>query len=147
MKIRALTNHDWPVIFDIYAKSKLDELQNESQDFMLVPLEHDTQRLTELEESDVYICEHGKVMGFGAIFKNEIRALFVHPNYRGCGVGQTLLEKLQSVGQRTISLNVANSNSTAINLYVKNGFRFEKEFTANYHGIPVKASTMTKRLS
>ncbi|KZN61347.1 GNAT family N-acetyltransferase [Pseudoalteromonas luteoviolacea] len=147
MKIRTLTNQDWPAIFDIYAKSKLDELQNESQNIKLVPLEHDIHRLTELEESDVYICENGEIMGFGAIFKHEIRALFVHPNYRGCGVGQTLLEKLLSLGKRPISLNVANSNSPAINLYVKYGFSFERAFHANYHGIIVEASRMTKHLS
>ncbi|TQF70290.1 GNAT family N-acetyltransferase [Pseudoalteromonas luteoviolacea] len=85
-QVRTLTSSDWVATFEIYAQSKLDELRNEQQQLKLIPLENDHIRLTELKESNIYIIEDKEIMGFGAICHNEIRALFVHPNFRGNGI-------------------------------------------------------------
>ena len=84
MGIRAYIQTDLVSIFDIYDRSKLDELKFEDKTFALLPLESDDVRLSELMESEIYVHqEQGQIFGFGAFCRNEIRALFVHSDSRG----------------------------------------------------------------
>lgn len=59
----------------------------------------------------------------------ELLKIIVSQNYRNCGVGKLLLEKLIDVAKKSgctnITLEVRNSNDVAISFYEKNGFRFE----------------------
>ena len=142
MKIRKYKENDCASVLEIYTKSKLDELAFESVKFELLPLENDTKRLAQLKESDIYICEDNGVVGFGAVHDNEIRALFVHPNARGRGLGRNIFEYLLSKVSGITTLYVAKTNSPAKRLYKSYGFYEADEFETNYNGVPVIANKM-----
>ena len=142
MSIRPFIKDDYSKILEIYAKSKLDELRFEKQEFDLLPLENDATRLTELTESDIYVYEEAEIVAYGAVYGNEIRALFVSPDARGKGIGKKLLEYLLSIVKEPISLYVAKTNLVAKSLYKSYGFKVVEEFKTDYNQTPVIANKM-----
>lgn len=142
MNIRKYSQWDYQQILAIYSASKLDELRYENTAFELLPLDKDKKRLAQLVESDIYIYETNTVIGFCAYFGSEIRALFVHPNARGKGIGVSLLEFMLSHIKGEATLYVAASNYPAINLYQKYGFRITSEFQTTYNKQNVVANKM-----
>jgi len=144
MSIRSFSDDDFSTILDIYAQSKLDELRFEKMEFELLPLENDENRLTQLKESDIYVYEDEGVIGYGALFGSEIRALFVCPSARGKGIGKSLLEFLLLKVTGTANLYVAKTNIPAKQLYKNYGFKVTDEFETNYNGIPVFANKMVR---
>lgn len=147
MSIRAYIQDDLPVIFDIYNRSKLDELNFEDNIFTLLPLEKDEARLSGLIESDIYVYqEQERISGYGAICGNEIRALFVHPDFRGKGIGKNLLEFLLSLIQGQPCLYVASSNQPAKRLYQLYGFNVTDTFETTYNQEPVIAQKMVREV-
>ena len=146
MNIRAYRDDDFPSIAEIYDSSKLDELVFEEGPFELLPLERDEKRLKETMESTLYVYEDGEILGYGAVFGNEIRALFVHPSSRGKGVGKKLLDHLISQAETPVLLHVAKSNSTAKSIYQKHGFRVTDEYVATYDGKQVLANIMVQEV-
>jgi putative acetyltransferase len=144
MSIRAFSDNDYPRVLDIYANSKLDELRFEPVEFELLPLDQDEKRLSALNESALYVYDDGQVLGYGAIFGTEIRALFVCPNARGKGVGKTILEFLLSKIRGRANLFVAKSNIPAKALYKQYGFEVSNEFITDYNGQSVYANEMLR---
>lgn len=144
MKIREFTDRDYQAILDIYSKSKLDELRYEDKKFTLLPLENDDKRLSELKESLIYVYEKESVVAYGAIFGSEIRALFVLPDFRGKGIGKSLLQFLLSKAKGETVLYVAKTNAPAKKFYNKFGFKITDEFRTTYNGIEVYANKMVR---
>ncbi len=145
MSIRQFLENDFPAIKDIYARSKLDELRFENQTFQLLPLERDARRLAELRESDIFVYEvDSRVVAYGALFKSEVRALFVHPDVRGLGIGRSLLEFLLSKIVRSANLYVAKNNAPAKKFYRAYGFFDVEEFETSYNGVSVYANKMVQ---
>ena len=144
MSIRPFHANDLAALLDIYAKSKLDELIYEGREFVLLPLDQDQKRLAELQESDIYVCEDNGIVGYGALFGSEIRALFVLPNCRGKGIGKLLLKHLLSLVEKPTVLYVAKSNAPAKSLYETFGFRVTEEFETTYNSVPVLANKMVR---
>ena len=144
MSIRRFTEADLSDLLEIYAQSKLDELRFEKRRFKLLRLEEDPERLPKILESTIYVYEDRGIVGFGALFESQVRALFVSPNARGKGVGKALLSFLLSKNSGEISLHVASSNWPAIGLYRRHGFQTEKEFLASYNGQSVWVSKMVR---
>lgn len=144
MSIRKIIESDYPAILDIYARSKLDELRFEDKAFELLPLENDRKRYGELKESDIYVFEDEGVKAYGALFGSEIRALFVHPDIRGKGIGKQLLEFLLSNITGEANLYVAKTNTPAKNLYKNYGFEVFSEFQTEYNGVSVFANEMVR---
>ncbi len=142
MTIRPFNNADLPAIFDIYRHCKLDELRFEQQTFTLLPLEDDEIRLGQLLASSIFVYEDDDILGYGALFNSEIRALFVTPQARGQGLGQLLLDFLLHKTTGDTSLYVAKTNAPAKQLYEKYGFRVTEEFQTQYNGLPVQANKM-----
>ncbi len=142
MIIRNFSSDDVLAIHTIYNDSKLDELKFEVEKFSLLPLHLDEKRSKALWESDIYVYEDGKVLGYGAVYRNEIRALFVSPKVRGMGIGKALLENLISHASKPIMLCVAASNIPAIKLYERFGFNVVDTFIADYNRISVVANRM-----
>jgi putative acetyltransferase len=146
MSIRPFEESDYKAILEIYSKSKLDELINESKKFKLLPLDEDPKRLAELKESDIYVYEDGGTLGYGAIFGAEIRALFVHPSGRGKGLGKHLLEYMLSKVEGAATLYLAKTNDNAKGLYEKFGFTVVDEFETEYNGLSVFANKMVRTI-
>lgn len=143
MSIRVYLQDDLPAIFDIYRCSKLDELKFEYNTFTLLPLEYDQVRLNGLMESDIYVYqEHNCISCYGAVCGNEIRALFVHPDFRGKGIGRRMLEFLLSTIQGQPCLYVSSSNEPAKRLYQMYGFSVTDTFETTYNHEPVIAQKM-----
>ncbi len=147
MRVRRFTQADYSAVLDIYSKVKLDELRYENNNFELLPLEQDTVRLAALLESDIYLYGNGKILGYGAIYKSEIRALFVLSENRGVGVGKALLEYLLSKASGEVSLHVASSNYLAKSLYESYDFNVTETFETSYNGIAVLANTMIRTIN
>ena len=142
---------DYASILDVYAHAKLDELINENGNFKLLPLNKDKKRLSELQQSDIYVYDDNGVVAYGAVFESEIRALFVHSHSRGKGIGKTLfrflLNKLTPCpDNHTVTLHVAKSNDAAKALYKNFGFKVVEEFMAEYNGVDVMANKMQRTL-
>ena len=144
MKIRAFCDKDYPRVLEIYANSKLDELRYENEKFELLPLENDEKRLSALKESDIYVYDDGGILGYGAVFESEIRALFVCPLARGKGIGKVLLEFLLSQISGKAILYVAMTNIPAKELYKRYGFEVSDKFITEYNGVPVYANQMVR---
>jgi putative acetyltransferase len=142
--IRPYRESDCPAILETYATSKLDELRFEDIKFDLLPLQDDDKRLTELMASDIYVFDDGVVVGYGALYGSEIRALFVCPKARGKGVGKRLFEFLLSKTIGSANLYVAKSNAPAKQLYANFGFKVVNEFQAKYNGVSVFANEMVR---
>ncbi|MEP1384033.1 MAG: N-acetyltransferase [Paraglaciecola sp.] len=142
MSIRKYSQSDYNQLLEIYSTSKLDELKYENTNFELLPLDKDEIRLAQIYESDIYVYGTKYVVGFCAYSGSEIRALFVHPNYRGKGIGVSLLEFMLSNIIGTATLYVAASNHPAIKLYQKYGFKIISEFKTTYNRKAVLANKM-----
>ena len=147
MNIRPLRSDEFFKIAKIYALSKLDELRFESGCFELLPIEQDECRIKELLESSIYVYEDLEVLGYGAFFKDQIRALYVHPDARGGGIGSDLLEFMISQVNVPARLFIAKSNQPARKLYERYGFKVTAEFQTSYNGVPVLANEMVQRIN
>lgn len=142
MNIRKFVESDFSSVIRIYAESKLDELVHEDTQFELVSLDKDVIRLEKLRESDIYVYDDGGVVGYGAIYKSEIRSLFISPTRRREGIGKALLEYLLFRAKSPVTLYVAKSNTKAKDLYAKYGFNVLEEFTTTYNDKSVLANRM-----
>ena len=144
MHIRTLRNDEFELVEHIYALSKLDELKFENTRFQFVPIRQDARRLRELLECEIYVYDDGRVLGYGALVRNQIRALYVLPDARGKGVGSSLLEFMLNRMSHPAKLFIAKSNSPARHFYERYGFRITNEFETTYNGTSVLANEMTR---
>ena len=144
MMIRKFQDSDFNVIAEIYSLSKLDELRFEEGWFELLPIQEDEKRLRELMESQIFVYDDDRILGYGAVHENEIRAIFVNPSHRGKGIGKSLLEFLIEKAWLPSKLYVAKSNTPAKNMYRKYGFTVTKEFETSYNGKVVLANEMVR---
>ncbi len=143
MPIRAYHTDDFTAICDIYNRSKLDELKYETFAYSLLALQSDTLRFDKLFESEIYVYQENKrIAAYGAICATEIRALFVHPDFRRNGIGKQVLAFLLGLKQGPISLFVARSNYPAKSLYAQYGFKVTQTFETHYNQQPVVAQKM-----
>jgi putative acetyltransferase len=132
MTVRGFNELDFPAVCSIYIKAKHDELQFESRNFEITPLEEDAVILAAFKESVVLVFEEEEVLGFAALYGNQLRAMFVRRDARGKGVGQALLEAAHT-GNEELVLNVAKSNEGAQRFYARNGFVVTGEASKIYH--------------
>ncbi|OUS01169.1 hypothetical protein A9Q81_09930 [Gammaproteobacteria bacterium 42_54_T18] len=144
MTIREFTPADEPQIHRIYNASKLDELKDEGMRFTLIPLDEDQRRSRTLWESNIYVYEQDRILGYCALFNDEVRALFVAPDSRRLGIGKLLLEYMLDRIEGKGTLYAATSNSAAISLYEHYGFRVTDTLMTDYNGVPVSAHRMEK---
>lgn len=88
-------------------------------------------------EEEVYVAvEAGRILGVAAFFRpgNFIHSLYVAQ--RGRGVGQALLDHLQSVADGPLSLKCQTANRRAQAFYRREGFRVVEEGADPPPGVP-----------
>ena len=133
-KYRASDFSDIAVIFDVCKK---DEFAGEPFTIHAKPLVDDKKMQGILNESDLYVYQKEKVVGFIGHKYNHISWLFVHPDYRQEKIGTELVSFVLSRLKGEVTLNVARSNRVAYHLYERLGFRTIKEFTGTYQTYPL----------
>jgi len=93
----------------------------------------------------VAVDENETVLGFASMWhivnEGQICNIAVSPKFRSCGVGTRLLEKLISIAGEMdmigLTLEVRVSNTPAINLYKKYGFK-QEGLRKNYYENPTE---------
>ena len=103
------------------------------------PIEHWQERLRAGSGDDervTYVADAaGALIGMTTMVRNDlpktrhagsIFGVYTHPDWRGTGVADALLEACaayaRALGIRLLRLGVATDNTSAINLYVRNGY-------------------------
>lgn len=142
MTIRCYQASDFPSIVRIYNASKLDELKFEAHQHVLLPLETDHKRRSDLLSANIYVYAPNEIKGYAAVSENLIQSLYVHPEHRCQGIGRALLEHaLQHIKGRA-HLYVVKSNVISKQLYHVYGFVDIDESKVDYNGISVTINTM-----
>lgn len=83
----------------------------------------------------------GKIIGYVLGFVEDssiahLASIAVSPSYRGLGIGRRLLEEFEkkatALGAKRIVLEVSKSNTVALNMYVKKGYRIVRRIPKYY---------------
>ncbi len=144
MTIRKYKSTDFSEILKVYSLTKLEELRFETEEFRFLPLDLDEKRFKAFAECEVFVYEEAKIIGYCAFCGNEIRALFVLPQYQKKGIGKNMLKFMLENISGTPLLNLVASNTPAKKLYESFGFDVKSEFVAEYNGKTVLAIEMRK---
>ncbi|MDN4072876.1 GNAT family N-acetyltransferase [Fictibacillus terranigra] len=64
-----------------------------------------------------------KVVGMIAYNEREISQLYIHVDYQGIGIGQTLLDKVKEQSSGRLTLYTFEVNENGQRFYEKNGFK------------------------
>ncbi|MEH7238003.1 GNAT family N-acetyltransferase [Bacillus sp. JJ1562] len=77
-----------------------------------------------------------KVVGMIAYNEREISQLYIHKDYQGIGIGQTLLDKVKKQSSGRLTLFTFEVNENAQRFYEKNGFEIIGRGHENEENIP-----------
>ncbi|MEP7049707.1 MAG: GNAT family N-acetyltransferase [Pseudomonadota bacterium] len=102
-------------------------------------------------------CRAGEPLGFVVVRPGsagathaELSAIAVDERARGLGVGTALLAKVERVlslaGFRDITIHTAQANLSALELFLKHGFRVERQLPRFYRGV-FDACALRKRIA
>lgn len=110
-------------------------------------------------ESPTSICERAalfylavyeddrQILGMGALEMNEVRLLYVSPEHQRRGIGQALLEHLESMVPSDLFPNIfLYSTLTAEDFYRNRGYQSKGEHIFDLHGQPLQTIFMVKTL-
>ena len=80
-----------------------------------------------LPMADTFVYEHeGRVVGFIALIKNEVGALFVHPEFHRHGFGRALMDHAKML-RGNLEVEVFKENRIGREFYRRYGFTFQEE--------------------
>ena len=86
----------------------------------------------------------GNLVGFVGVVGNKMEALFVHPSWRGAGVGRRLADyAINELGATSVDVN--EQNEQAVAFYERLGFRIEGRSPVDSGGRPFPLLHMRKR--
>ena len=84
--------------------------------------------------SETYVYElDSEVVGFYALYENNLAAIFVKPELQGKGIGKQLINHAKTLRQ-TINLNVYKENQASYDFYRSQGFKLVNEQTDPHTG-------------
>ena len=80
-----------------------------------------------LPMADTFVYEtEGRVVGFIALIKNEVGAIFVHPEFHGQGFGRALMDHARML-RGDLEVEVFKENRIGRDFYRRYGFTFQDE--------------------
>jgi ribosomal protein S18 acetylase RimI-like enzyme len=91
--------------------------------------------LPEQYEIDLALIDD-KVVGMIAYDEKEISQLYIHIDYQGIGIGQTLLDKVKEQSSGRLTLYTFEVNENAQRFYKKNGFKIIGRGHENEENLP-----------
>lgn len=91
--------------------------------------------LPEQYQIDVALIDDN-VVGMIAYNEREISQLYIHIDYQGFGIGQTLLDKAKEQSSGRLSLYTFEVNENARRFYEKNGFKIISRGHENEENLP-----------
>lgn len=77
-----------------------------------------------------------RVVGMIAANESEISQLYIHIDYQGIGIGQTLLDKVKAKSSGRLTLYTFEVNENAQRFYEKNGFKIIGRGQENEENLP-----------
>jgi len=82
-----------------------------------------------LEEWHAYVAVvDGRIVGTGSLNDNTVRAVFVHPDYQGSGIGTKLMDAVENAANvQSVNMLSVRSSITAQTFYAKRGFKVVRE--------------------
>lgn len=91
--------------------------------------------LSHVEELACMRDEAGRVVGFVGVEQDKVEMLFIHPAWRGRGIGSRLLKYAFNVlGARLVDVN--EQNEQAVGFYLRMGFEVEGRSELDSTGKP-----------
>ena len=78
----------------------------------------------------------GKVAGMIAYNEREVNQLYIHVDYQGMGIGQSLLENAKEQCSRRLTLSTFEVNEKARRFYERNGFEVIGRGCENEENLP-----------
>lgn len=79
--------------------------------------------------------ETGKLIGFLGVADQNLEMLFIHPDFRGIGIGKTLLKySIDTMGVKKVDVN--EQNGQALEFYQHCGFEVTKRSELDSSGKP-----------
>ena len=91
--------------------------------------------LPEQHQIDIVLMDD-KVVGMIAYNEREISQLYIHTDYQGFGIGQTLLDKAKEQSSGKLTLYTFEVNENAQRFYEKNGFNIKSRGHENEENLP-----------
>lgn len=89
------------------------------------------------KETAVYVAVlNRKIVGTVTIMRNQIKAVFVNPNFHGFGIGAKLISHIEKILKKNRRSSVfLNSSKHAVGFYKKLGYVKIKNISAPFKGI------------
>lgn len=133
LSLREVTPEDQPFLFEVYASTRMDELQqtawSDEQKLAFIRMQFLVRERTHQRADDRIILLNGKPIGRMLVDRGEaailLRDIAVLTEYRNAGVGSRLIQDLMkeaAAAGKPIQLHVVAS-SPAVRLYERLGFR------------------------
>jgi ribosomal protein S18 acetylase RimI-like enzyme len=133
LSLREVTPDDEPFLFEVYASTRMDELQetgwSDEQKLAFIRMQFLVRERTHQRADDRIILLNGKPIGRMLVDRGEaailLRDIAVLTEYRSAGVGSRLIQDLMkeaAAAGKPIQLHVVAS-SPAVRLYERLGFR------------------------
>ncbi len=133
--VHAVQSNDFPWIAEVWETSvrATHHFLTEADIHFFKPhVQNELRRLANL------VCVRdvqGLLVGFVGFAEGKIEALFVHPTWRGTGVGRRLVSHAMTAGGASV-VDVNEPNGQAIGFYLHLGFRIESRSELDGMGRP-----------
>lgn len=120
---------------ELMNKSHIDGIMEIEKDSFAIPWSRGAVEKELSNKFAIYVVavEKGKVLGYGGMWhvvnEGHITNIAVHKDYRRKGIGELIIGKLAEIAEEKemlgLTLEVRKSNTPALELYKKNGFKLE----------------------
>ena len=132
--IRQYNPHDLDSVLEIWLEASVKAHDFISAEFWESQVEN--MRNIYIPASEVYVFEvDSKVVGFYALYENNLAAIFVSPAFQGKGIGKQLLSHAKD--QRAVlGLSVYKENQASYQFYLSQGFTVVSEQLDEHTGHP-----------
>jgi GNAT superfamily N-acetyltransferase len=129
MEIKIFSNEYFEETFEVIHKT-IEEIYPKYYPRKAVDFFHDHHSVENMKiklphEYVLIILENNKLIGTGALIKNDISRFFILPEYQNKGYGRKLLLELENkVDRKLYNKTTLASSLGAVHFYRKNGYKY-----------------------